>query len=143
MQQPIVFSRHFNSFEDRVQVKSYYHQTSNIIHTLVDNKIVDRAEVVRAAPVGAAPTISLFPTKYPASIYCTKTTAGRDEKHLSFGIVAAYIRNLTVAITLGRTARRLQLQPSSAWPRRRKHRKMLSLCTTRITARSSWDSSGF
>ena len=45
--------------------------------------------------------------------------------------------------TLGGTARWLQLQPSSAWPRRRKRSKMLSLCTTRITARSSWDSSGF
>ena len=47
-----------------------------------------------------------------------------------------------VAWTLGGTARWLQLQPSSAWPRRRKRRIMFSLCTTRITARSSWDPSG-
>ena len=45
--------------------------------------------------------------------------------------------------SLRRTARWLQLQPSSAWPRRRKRSKMFSLCTTRITARPSWDSSGF
>ena len=43
--------------------------------------------------------------------------------------------------SLGGTARWLQLQPSSAWPRRRKRSKMFSLCTIRITARSSWDSS--
>ena len=48
-----------------------------------------------------------------------------------------------IAISLGGTARWLQLQPSSAWPRLRKRSKMFSLCTTRITARSSWDSSGF
>ena len=46
-------------------------------------------------------------------------------------------------LSLGGTARWLQLQPSSAWRRRRKRSKMFSLCTTRITARSSWDSSGF
>ena len=46
-------------------------------------------------------------------------------------------------ITLGGTARWLQLQPSSSWPRRRKRSKMFSLCTTRITARSSWDSYRF
>ena len=45
--------------------------------------------------------------------------------------------------SLGGTARWLQLQPSSAWPRRRKRSKRFSLCTTCITARSSWDSSGF
>ena len=45
--------------------------------------------------------------------------------------------------TTGGTARWLQLQPSSAWPRRRKRSKMFSLCTSRITARSFWDSSGF
>ena len=47
------------------------------------------------------------------------------------------------ARSLGGTTRWLQLQPSSAWPRRRKRSKMFSLCTTRITARSSGDSSGF
>ena len=50
---------------------------------------------------------------------------------------------LYVWLSLGGTARWLQLQPSSAWQRRRKRSKMLSLCTTHITARSSWDSLGF
>ena len=44
---------------------------------------------------------------------------------------------------LGGTARWLQLQPSSAWPQRRKRSKMFSLCTIRITAQSSWNSSRF
>ena len=37
-----------------------YRQTSNISHTLVDNKIVDHSDVVGASPVGAAPTTSSF-----------------------------------------------------------------------------------
>ena len=37
-------------------------------------------------PVGAAPTTSSFSTQHLASIYCEKTTASRDEKHLSLGI---------------------------------------------------------
>ena len=39
-----------------------YRQTSNISRTLVDNKIGDYSDVVRALPVGAAPTTSSFPT---------------------------------------------------------------------------------
>ena len=39
-----------------------YHQTSNISHTLVDNKIVDHLDAVEALPVGAAPTTSSFST---------------------------------------------------------------------------------
>ena len=39
-----------------------YHQTSNISHTMVGNKIVDHSDVVGTLPVGAAPTISLFST---------------------------------------------------------------------------------
>ena len=35
-----------------------YHQTSNIRHTLVGDKIVDHSDVVGASPVGAAPTPS-------------------------------------------------------------------------------------
>ena len=38
------------------------HQTSNIIHTLIGNKIVDHSDVVGASPVGAAPTTSSFST---------------------------------------------------------------------------------
>ena len=36
-----------------------YHQTSDISHTLVGNKLVDHSDIVRASPVGAAPTTSL------------------------------------------------------------------------------------
>ena len=39
-----------------------YRQTSNISRTLVDNKIVDRSDVVGASPVGTAPTTSSFST---------------------------------------------------------------------------------
>ena len=35
-----------------------YCQTSNISRSLVDNKIVNHADVVGASPVGAAPTTS-------------------------------------------------------------------------------------
>ena len=37
-------------------------QTSNIMRTLVGNKIVDHSDVVGASPGGAAPTTSLFST---------------------------------------------------------------------------------
>ena len=37
-----------------------YRQISNIIPTWVDNKIVDHSDIVRASPVGAAPTKSSF-----------------------------------------------------------------------------------
>ena len=66
--------------------KPIYHQISNISHTLVGNKIVYHSDVVGASPVGAAPTTSSFSTYHQASIYWTKTTARRDEKHSSFGI---------------------------------------------------------
>ena len=39
-----------------------YRKTSNISHTLVDNKTVDNSDVVGASPVGAAPTTSSFST---------------------------------------------------------------------------------
>ena len=39
-----------------------YRKTSNIIRTLVGNKIVDHSDVVGASPVGAAPTTSSFST---------------------------------------------------------------------------------
>ena len=40
----------------------YYHQTSNISHTLVGNKIVDDSDVVGALSIGAAPSTLSFPT---------------------------------------------------------------------------------
>ena len=39
-----------------------YRQISNISGALVGNKIVDHSDVVGAAPVGPAPTTSLFLT---------------------------------------------------------------------------------
>ena len=64
-----------------------YRQTSNISRTLVgNNKTVDHSDVVGAVPVGTAPTTSSFSTHHLTSIDCTKTTARRDENHLSFVI---------------------------------------------------------
>ena len=65
---------------------SIYPQTSNISYTLVGNKIVDHSDVVGAASVGVAPTTSSFLTQHLASMDWAKTTARRDEKHLSLGI---------------------------------------------------------
>ena len=63
-----------------------YRQVSNIRRTLVGNKIVDHSDVVGASSVGAAPTTSSFSTLHMALLDLAKTTARRDEKHLSFGI---------------------------------------------------------
>ena len=38
-----------------------YHETSNISHTLVGNKIVDHSDVVGVSPVGAAFILDLIP----------------------------------------------------------------------------------
>ena len=56
---------------------------------LISNKIVDHSDEVGASPVGAAPTTSSFPTQHLTSMDWAKTTAKRDEKHLSFGIWCA------------------------------------------------------
>ena len=69
-----------------VPVHFSYHQTSNISSTLVDNKIVDRSDVVGASTVKGAPNTSSFLTEHLASIDCVKTMARQDKKHLSFGI---------------------------------------------------------
>ena len=58
-----------------------YRKVSNIRRTLVGNKIVDHSDVVRASPVGAAPTTSSFSTKHLASMDWAKTTARRDQKN--------------------------------------------------------------
>ena len=49
--------------------------------TLVGNKIVDHADVVRAAPVGPAPTTSSFSAEHLASMDWAEAIARRDEKH--------------------------------------------------------------
>ena len=65
-----------------MSVNDKYRQVSNIKGTLVGNKIVDHSDIVGASPVGAAPTTSSFST----SLDWAKTTARRDEKHLSLWI---------------------------------------------------------
>ena len=49
-------------FHFRFGTSDIYRQVSNIRRTLVGNKIVDHSDVVRAKPVGAAPTTSSFST---------------------------------------------------------------------------------
>ena len=70
----------------RVRWGKETYQTSNISRTLVSNKIVDHSEVVGTSPVSAAPTTSSFSTSHLASTDWAKTTAWRDERHLSYGI---------------------------------------------------------
>ena len=60
-----------------------YRQVSNIRRTLVGNETVDHSDVAGASPVGATPTTSSFSTKRLGSLDWEKTTARRDEKHLS------------------------------------------------------------
>ena len=69
------------------ELKRYYGQVSNIRRTLVGNYYVNYPDVVGALPVGAAPTASSLSIWHLASICFTKTTASRDEKHLSFWIL--------------------------------------------------------
>ena len=56
--------------EDKWWSWSDYHQTSNIIRSLVCNKIVDHSDVVKASPVGAAPTTSSFPKHLSIGMRC-------------------------------------------------------------------------
>ena len=49
-----------------------YHQTYNISHTLVDNKLADQQDVVGASPVGAAPTTSCWSARCSWSITCRR-----------------------------------------------------------------------
>ena len=72
--------------EKSVSYRVIYRQTSNIGHTLVDNKIVGHSDVFGSSPVVAAPTTSAFSTWHLDSMDWAETTARRDEKHLSFGI---------------------------------------------------------
>ena len=74
-------------FKTRNNVQTFlYRQTSNIRRAWVGNKIADHSDVFGASPVGAAPTTSSFSTKHLTSMDWSKTTARRDEHHLSFGI---------------------------------------------------------
>ena len=66
--------------------RTYIRKSSNISRTLVGNKIVDHSDVAGASPIAAAPTTYSLSTQHMASMNWTKTTARRDEEHLSFGI---------------------------------------------------------
>ena len=68
-------------------IRKGYRQISNICRTLIGNNIVDRSGVFGASPWSAW---------HLASRDCTKINARWDEKHLTFGICAAYISDLTV-----------------------------------------------
>ena len=59
---PAPLHQTFSSITVIVSKTNTYRQISNIIRTLVGNKIVDHSDVVGAAPVGAAPTTSSFLT---------------------------------------------------------------------------------
>ena len=73
-----------------------YHQTFNIRHTLVGNKIVDHSDLVGASPLGAAPTTSSISTSHLASLDWAKTTASETRNSSVLGVGAAYIRSLAV-----------------------------------------------
>ena len=75
-----------------------YRQTCKMSRTLVGYKIVDHSDVVGASPIGAAQTTSSFSTWQLSSKDWTKAAAGREEKHLSLGFGATYIRGLTLYV---------------------------------------------
>ena len=62
-----------------------YCQTCNISR-ISGNKIFDHSDEVGESAVSTAPTTYSFSTYYLTSMDWAKTTATRDEKHLSFGI---------------------------------------------------------
>ena len=61
--------------------KSRYRQTSNISGTFIGNEIFGHSDVVGAAHVSAAPTISSLPTEHLASMDYAKKNARRDENN--------------------------------------------------------------
>ena len=58
-----------------------YRLTSNIIRTLVGNKIVHHADVFGALPVSAAPTTFCILDLISGFNRLAKTTARQDKKH--------------------------------------------------------------
>ena len=61
-----------------------YSQVSDLRRTLVGNKIVDHSDVVRASPVGAAPTTSSFSTWTPGFIGLGKDNCKVRQETLKF-----------------------------------------------------------
>ena len=56
-----------------------YRQISNISRSVEGNKLAEHSDVVGSNYI-------FIQTKHVASIYSAKTTARRDETHLSFGL---------------------------------------------------------
>ena len=70
------------SSNDQAKQDKTYHQTSNISHILVGNKIVDHSDVVGASPVFATPATSSFSTEHLASMVWAKNTAKQGKNHV-------------------------------------------------------------
>ena len=74
-------------------------------------------------------------SKFCVTGLCVENSPVTSEFHAQMASnaenVSIWWRHYGWVFALGGTARWLQLQPSSAWPRRRKRSKMFSLCTTR------------
>ena len=93
----VCITRHYLSSGKRSFTKGY-RQPSNIIRTLIGNKIVDDSDEVGASPVGTAPATSSFSTKHLALMEWVNITARRDDKHLAFGdLVRLTLRDLTAS----------------------------------------------
>ena len=69
----------------------YYRKVSNIIRTLVGNKIVDHSDVVGASLVSAAPKYS-FLTYHMASIVAQRQQQDETRNIYVLGLGASYIR---------------------------------------------------
>ena len=86
-----------------IWVPEDYPQTSDISHTLIDNKIVDHSDVVGVSPVSAASTTSSFWTSHLALMDWAKTTARPDEQMRNISVLefdASHIRGLMVYVLL-------------------------------------------
>ena len=76
-----------------------YRQVSNIRRTLAGNKIVHHSNVVRASPVGAAPTTIFILDLTPGFIGLGKGNCKTRRETIKFlGFGASYIRDFTVDI---------------------------------------------
>ena len=87
-----------NNASEQWQPHCEYCQTSNISQTLVGSKIVDHSDVIGASPIRTAPTTSSFSTQHLASKDWAKTTARRDEKHLSLWFDVSLITDLNIHV---------------------------------------------
>ena len=117
-----------------VKTMIIYCRTSNIIGTIVGNKIVDHSDLIEASPVGTAPTTSSFSTQHPASKDWAKTTARRDKKHLSFRIWCnLYWKFESICIFSRLDMLRVYWNPSSWKTRSHLPKKSIALTTDDLT----------